>query len=472
MSRTLDIAAIDLGAESGRVMLARFDGTTIALEEAHRFPNVPVMAGGTLYWDILRLFNDIKHGIGLAAKAAGGALASIGIDAWGVDFALLDAHDRLIGNPVHYRDGRTNGIGEHVFARMPWRQIYERTGIQFLQFNTLFQLAAMKNIESPALDQAHSLLMIPDLLNFWLTGVKVNEYTNATTTQCVDARSRSFAPDMLDALGIRSDLFQPIAQPCTILGALRADIADALGIDAPPIALPATHDTGSAVAGAPLADARSLYISSGTWSLMGYEAQEPVINDAALAHNATNEGGVGGSVRVLKNIMGMWLLQECRRTWAEQGRAYSYSELERLARGATVTARIDVDDSRFLPPGDMPARIRVYCRETGQPEPGTDAEIARCVLDSLASAYAKTAEQFDVLAGHWHDTVHVIGGGSQNALLNELTAAAAGRRVVAGPVEATALGNVIAQLVALGALGSCTEGRALIRAGFANRSGT
>ncbi len=465
MTKSIALAAIDLGAESGRVMLAKFDGAKIQLEEAFRFPNVPVQAGDTLHWDILRLFGDIKTGLAAAARLANGSLAGVGVDTWGVDFALLDAQDKLIGNPVHYRDARTNGMAEQVYARVPWRDIFNRTGIQFLQFNTLFQLAAMRFGNAPALDHARSLLTVPDLLNFWLCGVKANEYTNATTTQLIDARTRAWSPELIGALDLPARLFeQPLAPPCSVLGEVRPEIKQAMGVSTLPLLLPSTHDTGSAVVGAPLSGARDLYLSSGTWSLMGFESPEPIINDTALAHNVTNEGGVNGTVRVLKNIMGLWLLQECRRNWAKQGRDYTYEQLEALTRAASTRARIACGDARFLPPGDMPGRIRAYCLETGQTPPETDGEIARCVIESLAQEYADVAAKFDDLAGHRHETIHVIGGGSQNALLNELTAQTTGRRVVAGPVEATALGNVIAQLVALGELSSCADGRAIVRA--------
>ncbi len=462
-SSPLSLAAIDLGAGSGRVMLAQYDGRAIHLTEAHRFPNEPVFAGGLLHWDVLRLFGDIKHGLSAAAKLAGGALAGVGVDTWGVDFALLDASDALIGNPVHYRDARTNGVAERVFALVPWREIFERTGIQFLQFNTLFQLMAMRFAGAPALDHARTLLMIPDLINFWLCGVKANEYTNATTTQLVDARTRTWAHDLIAKLGLPAGLFRNanLVEPCRVLGEVRDEIKDAIGVTALPLIAPSTHDTGSAVTGAPLSDDASLYLSSGTWSLMGFESPHPIIDAKALAHNVTNEGGVGNTARILKNIMGLWLLQECRRTWAERGRAYDFAQLEAMARDARTGARIAANDSRFLAPDGMPERIQAYCVETGQPAPQSDGEIARCVLESLALAYAEVADKLDDLAGRRHGAIHVIGGGSQNKLLNELTERATGRRVLAGPVEATARGNVIAQLVALGELASVREGRAL-----------
>lgn len=459
--QALCLAAVDLGAESGRVMLARYDGRSLTLEEAHRFANIPVRIGNALYWDVLRLFGDIKHGLVQAQKRANGQLAGIGIDTWGVDYALLDAKDRLLDNPHHYRDPRSNQIGDYAFARMPWAQIFARTGIQFLQFNTLFQLAAMQRDAEPTLEHARRLLMIPDLLNFWLCGIKANEFTNATTTQCINALTRRWDSEILAAFGLRGTLFGDIVEPCSVLGPLTGELGEAIG--ATPVIAVASHDTGSAVLGAPLTGTEpALYISSGTWSLMGFESHKPVINDTALTYNVTNEGGAGGTVRVLKNIMGLWLLQECRRSWAKAGRSYSYAELEHMAANAQTHTRIAVDDARFLPPDDMPARIRAYCIETGQEPPSDDGEMARCVLESLAQAYAESALKFDDLASVRHGTIHVIGGGSQNTLLNTLTAQATGRTVLPGPVEATALGNVIAQLIALGEVRSMAQGRQLV----------
>jgi rhamnulokinase len=462
VNRKLNLAAVDLGAESGRVMLARFDGKTITLEEAHRFPNIPVNANGILHWDALRLWYEIKLGIRAAAKLTDGKLSSVGVDTWGVDFGLLDANDQLIGNPIHYRDTRTNGMLDWVFERAPREKVYARTGIQFNQINTLFQLAAMVKQRSPMLEIGKSFLTIPDLIHFWLCGVKANEYTNATTTQCLDARTRDWARDLLDQVGIPSQIFCDVIPPATKLGMMRSTVAEEIGIAPIPVIAPATHDTGSAVAAAPITT-DSIYISSGTWSLMGIESDAPIIDNKAFTYNVTNEGGVNGTIRVLKNIMGLWLLQECRRVWAGQGRAYDYSQLEAMARESKTSAIVDVNDARFLSQGDMPARIREFCVETNQPPPEIDAEIARCVLNSLANEYRIVVEQLDDLTGKRQDSIHIFGGGSQNVLLNELTAKATGRQVFAGPVEATALGNAIAQLVALGELVSFDEGRELQR---------
>jgi len=471
MAATLNFAAVDLGAESGRVMLARFDGAALTLEECHRFPNVPVRvparSGATLHWDILRLWGDIQHGLAAAGQRAGGPLAGLGVDTWGVDFGLLDASGRLLGNPVHYRDGRTAGMLDAAFQRVPRAEIFAQTGLQFMAINTLYQLLALVQEQSPVLETAQTLLTIPDLLNYWLTGAAVNEFSNATTTQCFNPRTGDWARDLLRQLGIPAGWFGPIVQPGTVLGPLRPELADTLGLGAVPVIAPATHDTGSAVAAVPLQDRNALYLSSGTWSLMGVEVTEPVIDARTLALNFTNEGGVAGTYRLLKNIMGLWLVQECRRTWAAQGREYSYAELTHLAEQAEpFRSLVAVGDERFLAPGDMPARLQAFCRETGQPVPDTPGAVVRCALESLALEYRWVTERLAELTGQSLPVIHIIGGGSQNALLNQFTADATGRTVLAGPVEATALGNVLVQALAAGRISSIAEGRALIRRSF------
>lgn len=475
MAETLNYAAVDLGAESGRVMLARFDGATLALEEAHRFPNVPVRvptpSGETLHWDVLRLWGDIQHGLTAAGRLANGPLASIGVDTWGVDFGLLDGDGRLLANPVHYRDARTTGMVEAAFSRVPRREIFERTGIQFMPINTLYQLLALATQRAPELERASAFLTMPDLFNYWLTGEAVNEFSNATTTQCFNPRTGDWARDLLDRLGIPTGAFRQIIQPGTRLGALRGSLAGALG--ATPVIAPATHDTGSAVAATPLQTRDAIYLSSGTWSLMGVEADAPVIDARTLALNFTNEGGVGGTFRLLKNIMGLWIVQECRRAFAAAGQELSYAELTRLAEAAPAFGPIvDVTDARFAAPGGMPDKIRAYCRETSQPEPATVGEIVRCGLESLALEYRWVAERLSELTGLALPVIHIIGGGSQNALLNQLTADATGRRVVAGPVEATALGNVLVQALAAGQVASLSDGRALVARSFDTRDFT
>jgi rhamnulokinase len=464
---TLNFAAVDLGAESGRVMLCHFDGSALALEEAHRFPNIPVQVTGTLHWDILRLWSEIKHGLAVCGRQAGGPLTSIGVATWAVDFGLVGRDGALLGNPVHYRDARTQGMIEAACARVPRAEIFAQTGIQFLPINTLYQLLSLAAVGSPALEAAATLLTIPDLLNYWLSGVAVNEFTNATTTQCYNPNTGQWAWDLLNRLGLPRRIFGPIVQPGTNLGPLRPDLAAELDLPAVPIIAPATHDTGSAVAAAPLTDGGSIYLSSGTWSLMGVELPQPVITQRSLAYNFTNEGGVNGTFRLLKNIMGLWLVQECRRTWANQGEDYGYAQLTALAeQAAPLVSLVDVADERFFAPGDMPARIQATCRDSGQLVPESVGEIVRCALESLAFEYRLVAERLDELTGRYLPAIHIIGGGAQNTLLNTFTANATGRRVVAGPVEATALGNVLVQAVAGGHLASIAEGRELVRRSF------
>ncbi len=471
---TLNLAAVDLGAESGRVMVGCLADAALTLTEVHRFPNTPVRlpaASTSLHWNVLQLWQEIQHGLGLAAQQTNGALAGIGLDTWGVDFALLDQHEHLLGNPVHYRDARTTGILEAVCARVSRAEIFERTGIQFMPINTLYQLLALRLQGSAMLDNAARFLTIPDLFNFWLSGCAVNEFSNATTTQCYDPRARAWARPMLDRLGIPTAMFGEVIPPGTVLGPVRPIVAETLGLNAVPVIAPACHDTGSAVAAVPLGAEPAIYLSSGTWSLMGVEVSAPVITPQSLAFNFTNEGGVGGTFRLLKNIMGLWLVQECRRAWQSAGEDWAYAELMRLAEAAPAfTAVILPSDARFLPPGDMPARLRAFCRETGQPAPATPGAVIRCALESLALEYRWVAERLDELTGRAHPTIHIIGGGAQNALLNQFTADATGRAVLAGPVEATALGNVVVQALALGHLGSLAEGRALIRASFPVRA--
>jgi rhamnulokinase len=469
----ITVAAVDLGAESGRVMRAAFDGRTLRLDEAHRFPNQAVrLAVGdriSLHWDVLRLFHEIKQGIARAAQH--GDIAAVGLDTWGVDFALLDSRDRLLGNPHCYRDPRTDGVLDQLLQRVPRAEIFERTGIQFLTFNTIVQMAAMAYAQDPLLDAARTFLTIPDLFNFWLSGRKACEFSNATTTQMYDTRAGAWAHGLLASAGIPSHFLPEVVAPGAVLGELQRAVADELGVRRVPIIAPACHDTGSAVAGAPLRSRHAAYISSGTWSLVGAEAAAPVINAQALAGNFTNEGGVGGTSRVLKNVMGLWLLQESRRTWAAEGREYGYGELAALAADAPPFAHIiDPDDAAFLAPGDMPARIRAWCAERGLPQPGSVAEIARCIFDSLALKYRLVIDALADMLGYELSVVHVVGGGSQNELLCQLTADVAGRPVVAGPVEATAIGNALVQLIALGAVANLDEGRAMVAESFAAKA--
>lgn len=458
MSKRATVLAIDIGAESGRVMAAHFDGASLRLEEAHRFPNYALTVNGVLQWDILHLWREVRNGIDRSKARAGARPASLAVDTWGVDFGLLDRNDNLIGNPVCYRDSRTEGMLEEVFARVPKEEVFAQTGIQFMAINSLYQMMSLVESDSPQLQIAKRFLTVPDLLNFWLSGAQVCEFSNATTTQMLNPFTRSWAGGLLDALGIPLDLFPEVVQPGTRLGAFE-DI---------PVIAPACHDTGSAVAGVPAQTEKFAYISSGTWSLVGLEVAQPVVNEAALAVNATNEGGVYGSFRLLKNVMGLWLLQQCRSTWEKAGRAYTYPELVSLAESAEpLRSFVDPNDDRFLPPGDHPAHIRNFCQQSGQPRPQSDAAVARCVFDSLALAYRDVLQELQTLTGRQIEVIHVVGGGSRNRLLNQLTADAAGIPVLAGPGEATVIGNALVQLISLGELANLDEGRQLVSDGAA-----
>ncbi len=467
-------AAIDLGAESGRVVLGSVSKDKLALQEVHRFANGPVRTIDELHWDVLRLWSEMKIGVGLAAAQAG-TLRGIGIDTWGVDFALLGAGDALLGNPFHYRDARTNGILDQAFAIVPREQVFEQTGIQFMQFNTVFQLLAMKLAGSPLLDQARTLLMMPDLFNFWFTGRKCCEFTDATTTQAFNPRAGAasagvrggWATDLLKSFSLPTGIFPEIVPAGTVLAPMRADIAEELGCDRVPVIAPATHDTGSAVAAVPASTRGWAFLSSGTWSLMGMEVDAPIIDARSLAYNFTNEGGFGGTFRFLKNIMGLWLVQECRRTWARAGREYSYAELAELAAKARpFAALINPDDPSFLAPGDMPARIAAYCQRTGQTPPSEPGEMVRACMESLALIYRRTLARIEECTGRHAEVIHVVGGGSQNTHLCQWTADATGRTVLAGPVEATAAGSIAVQAIAAGVLGELTEARELIGRSF------
>ena len=462
------VAAVDLGASGGRVMTGQVGDGTLRLEEAHRFGNEPVRVLGTLHWDILRLYADVLDGLRSAARAAD--LASVGIDSWGVDYGLVGPDGALLGNPVHYRDGRTDGVAAGVAGRIGAAELYAVTGIQQLPFNTIYQLTAAAR--AGQLDRAATLLLIPDLLAYWLTGEIGAELTNASTTQLLDARGQCWADGLIAQAGLPARLFPPLRRPGRIIGPLRPDVAallpGAAGRDGGglPVTAVGSHDTASAVAAVPAEGRHFGYISSGTWSLVGVELDRPVLTEASRAANFTNEAGVDGTVRYLRNVMGLWLLQESVRTWAGAGQPAGLADL--LDAAARVPARqavIDPDDPVFLPPGDMPARIAAACRQTGQRPPADPPATVRCILDSLALAYRRAIREVQQLSGQPVETVHVVGGGARNDLLLQLTADACGRPVVAGPVEATALGNILVQARALGAApGDLAGMRALLRA--------
>lgn len=463
--------ALDLGAESGRAVVGHFDGASLQLEEIHRFPNGPVLINGHLYWDALRLLTELKAGIRLAAQKYGADLVSLSLDTWGVDYGLLDEQDNLLGNPYHYRDSRTDGMLDQVFEVVPREEVFEQTGIQFMQLNTLYQLYAMRRQGSPLLDMARTLLTMPDLFNFWLTGRKVSEFSISTTTQFYDPRARTWAVDLLRRLDLPTSILAEIVPPGTVLGDLLPEVADELVIDPIPVIAPACHDTGSAVAAVPAQERDVAYISSGTWSLMGVEVDEPVITPQSLGYNFTNEGGVCDTFRLLKNIMGLWLVQECRREWAREGERYDYAILTEMAAAAPAFGPIvDVDAHRFLSPGDMPGKIRQFCQETGQEVPESKGEVLRCALESLALRYRWVLERLEEMMGRTINVVHIIGGGMQNELLCQFGADAMQRPVIAGPIEATAMGNILMQALALGHIGSLEEGRAVVRRSFRVRT--
>ncbi len=463
--------AVDLGASSGRVMSGHFDGSKLEIAELHRFENEPVQLPQTLHWDVLRLYRDIKLGIrkgAVAARDNGTTLSSMGIDSWAIDFGLLDKSGNLLGNPVHYRDHRTDDMMEKVFGIIPKKDIFGITGIQFLQFNTIFQLAAMRMADSPLLPIADAFLLMPDLLAFFLTGVKANEFTNATTTQMLDAVSGEWSSALIEKLKLPRHIFREVVQPGKILAKLSPAVGEELGAPGLPLVAVATHDTGSAVAGTPARSERFAYLSCGTWSLLGTEVKAPVLNAKALELNFTNEGGINGTYRLLKNIMGLWLLQETRTEWQRQGKNVSWHEITALtAQAPAFRSFIDPDDNRFFSTGDMPKRVREFCKETGQEVPENDAALLRCITESLAFKYRWVLTRLEELCGAKMAELHMVGGGIQNTLLCRWTAAACGRPVLAGPAEATALGNISAQLLALGEVASLAQSRELIAKSFA-----
>ncbi len=457
--------ALDFGAESGRALLGELDGGGLQLHEIHRWPNEPVKVMGHVHWDILRLFHEIKRGLHKALGQTGGKLDGIGVDTWGVDFGLLCEDGELLGNPFQYRDSRTNGVPEKLFAKVPWEEVFRQTGIQFMQINTVYQLYSMALADSPALKQASQLLMVPDIFNYWLTGRKVSEFSIASTTQFYNPTTRTWAYDLLRQLGLPTGILPEIVDPGTIIGNLESDLAAEMGAtEAIKVIAPATHDTGSAVAAVPAQGSDYIYISSGTWSLMGLELSSPAVTDEARNANFTNEGGVCGTIRFLKNIMGLWIVQECRRAWQKEGKEYSYAELTSMAAASPgFVSLVNPNAAVFLPAGEMPARIRKYCSETGQTVPESPGAIVRCALDSLALIYRETAEALDTFKGMTVPTIHIVGGGTQNKLLCQLTANATRRTVIAGPVEATAMGNVLVQAMGTGAIGSLQEAREVVR---------
>ncbi len=460
--------AIDLGAESGRIVVATLDRDRLALEEIYRFTNGAVQVGESLHWDVLHLWDEIKKGLRKTRAEHGGDLRSLAVDTWGIDYALLNRAGELVGNPHCYRDPRTAGIMERAFERVPRWEIYQQSGgIQFLSINTLYQLLSMVERQDPALDVAETFLMMPDLFHYWLTGRKACEFTDATSTQFYRAATGGWSTGLLEQLGIPTRIFPEIVLPGTVLGPLLPGVVEETGLGNLPVIVPAAHDTASAIVAVPAESEHFAWLSSGTWSLLGGISAEPIVTPEALAANFSNYGGPGGRYLPWKNIMGLWLVQECRRSWTRHGEELSYDALTGLAAAARPFVSIlDPDDASFLAPKDMPDAITAYCRQHGRPAPETRGEMVRSVLESLALSYRWTLDKLTQLQNRRFDVLHVVGGGSRNRLLCQFTADACGIPVVAGPAEATAIGNATLQAVAIGDLGSLEEARHVIRRSF------
>ena len=457
------VLAFDFGASSGRAIIGSFDGEKITLKEVHRFTNDPVDLGGTLYWDVLRLFYEIKQGI-VKAKIAGG-FDSIGIDTWGVDFGLIDKNGRLLENPVHYRDKRTSGLVEESFKSVPRQKMYDITGIQFMELNTVFQLISLKKQRPEMLERADKMLFMPDLFAYFLTGKMCSEYSIASTSQLIDINTRSWSKELLDAFGIKESLFAPLTEPGTQLGNLSKEICEECGVESVPVISVCGHDTQSAITAVPCESGDFAFLSSGTWSLFGTELQKPIVNETSLKINITNEGGFGGTTGFLKNIIGLWLIQESRRQWQREGKDYSYADLEKLALSEEpFKCFIDPDAPEFVPQGNIPERVREFCRKTGQYVPESVGEIMRCIYESLAMKYRMTFEKLCECTGKDYPVIHVIGGGTKDGLLCRMTASSCGKTVKAGPIEATVMGNVAVQLMSDGTIGSISEARKAVAA--------
>lgn len=461
----LNLIAVDLGASNGRVVLGKYDGNKIDLEEIHKFPNGPERINGQQYWNILGLFHEIKTGL-FAADKKEGELQSLGIDTWGVDYGLLDKKDNLLTNPYHYRDSRTDDLPEELFDKVGREFIYNQTGIQFMQLNSIFQLYADLKYRPWVLKNAESLLFTPDLLNFFFTGEKYNEYTIASTSQLFNPLENRWGEELLESLDLPIDIFQEIIQPGNVLGKILPEVRDDIGLGSNlDVVATGSHDTASAVAATPFTDPQnSIFLSSGTWSLLGMELDSPIINKDTLRENFTNELGVGKKVRFLKNISGLWLIQECKRSWDKAGEEHSYQEIgEKAAEARGNIFKLDPNDDRFLNPEDMPAEIMNYLEETGQEKPGNWPEMARGIYESLALYYNDVIDTLEGLTGRNIETINMVGGGINAELLCQFTADFTNRKVVAGPAEATATGNIIAQLMAAGEVVNLEEGRELVK---------
>lgn len=468
---TKNYLAVDLGAESGRVMLGRLGERGLTLEEVHRFPNGPVKQDGALHWDFEALMEAILTGLGKGLAQAP-EVASIGVDTWGVDYGLVDKEGRLLENPYHYRDPRTQGVIKRALETVPKERIYELTGIQFMPINTLYQLLETKWNRPELLERAAQLVFMPNLVMQRLTGVISAEYTIASTSQMMDMRTGQWSRELLEAFGLPAAILPEPMAPGQTVGPLTEAVRERLGCGPVPVVTVGTHDTASAVAGVPAGHGRPWsYLSSGTWSLPGVETREPVIQHESM--DLTNEGGIEGTIRLLQNVTGLWLLQECRRQWAEEGKGYEYSELAQMAEGAEpFQVVINTSDDVFLTPGDMPGKIARQLEAHGERMPEGHGGLTRAILENLALRYEQTLARIETATGQTAEVVHIVGGGIKNRLLNQLTANATGKQVITGPVEATVTGNVLVQAMATGQVGSLSEARALVAGSFAEEGGT
>ena len=459
--------AIDLGAESGRVIAGLWNGKSLQIEEIHRFPNGPVHLADSLRWDVLRIWSEIQNGLSLATRKYGKSIISVGADTWGVDYVLFDKKDEMLGYPFHYRDARTNGVMEKAFRNVSRSEIFAQTGLQFMQLNTLFQLLAAKETTPGILDYAHHLLFIPDFVHWALCGSRVAEFTIASTSQCMSPTTRDWAFGLLKKFSLPTRIFPEIVAPGTSLGVLRHNLAQRVGLHQVEVIAPPSHDTAAAVAGVPTANTGKpnwAYLSSGTWSLMGVEVNKASLTRRTQELNLTNEGGLDGTYRLLKNIMGLWLVQQCKRCLDAAGSAYDYAALAKLASKAQpLRSLVNPDDARFLNPPNMPKAIQDFCRESRQPFPKTPGELVRCAYESLALKYRQVLGWLEELTGNHIEVIHVVGGGSKSDILNQFTADACQRPVIAGPVEATALGNLLVQVRSSGELSSLAEIRTVVR---------
>ncbi len=456
--------AIDLGAQSGRVMLGTVQPPCFSIEEIHRFDNVPLEQDGTIRWNFSSLMNHIKEGVAKACRTASGPIVSIGVDSWGVDFGLIDSEGRLLENPYHYRDSRTDGMMEKAFERMGKRQMYDQTGIQFAQYNSVFQLLAMQSTQNITFLKAHKLLFIADLVAYHLCGEIFSEYSIASTSQFMDMRSGRWSQAVFEELDLPIDIMPEIVPTGTILGPLKPEIAEELGCPPIPVVAVASHDTASAIASVPSDGDDWVYLSSGTWSLMGIESKTPIINDLTFEFDFTNEGGVDNTLRVLKNIVGLWLVEECRRSWKQSGVELSYQQISDMVLSASAWAGfIDVSCADFFTPGDMPEKINRYLKKTNQQAVTGKGQMIRLILESLAFRYRWVLDKLETVRGKPVEEIHIVGGGIQNEILCQFTANATGRKVLAGPIEATASGNVLIQAIAAGQIKDLKGARKLVQ---------